>query len=67
MEAYTLATMGMISIHALLAESDTPPQGAKNGITISIHALLAESDCGVEVKQIPLIISIHALLAESDI
>ena len=35
-----------ISIHALLAESDSGCKIAKNGITISIHALLAESDAG---------------------
>ena len=57
----------MISIHALLAESDTKfsmicqePQG------ISIHALLAESDNGHETTLDRVSISIHALLAESD-
>ena len=59
----------MISIHALLAESDkransfphAPPQ-------ISIHALLAESDVFVLRKiTITVDISIHALLAESDL
>ena len=35
-----------ISIHALLAESDTHPVGVIVGVVeISIHALLAESDC----------------------
>ena len=33
-----------ISIHALLAESDTVPDLGKRNIRISIHALLAESD-----------------------
>ena len=34
----------MISIHALLAESDNSAYGALDGASISIHALLAESD-----------------------
>ena len=34
----------VISIHALLAESDNPSYGALDGASISIHALLAESD-----------------------
>ena len=34
----------VISIHALLAESDDSSYGALAGATISIHALLAESD-----------------------
>ena len=33
-----------ISIHALLAESDRPPNAAAMPVCISIHALLAESD-----------------------
>ena len=57
----------IISIHALLAESD------RDGVcvvglaaAISIHALLAESD--QTHRQLPALpfISIHALLAESD-
>ena len=36
----------MISIHALLAESDFFGFMAKLLSIISIHALLAESDCG---------------------
>ena len=58
----------IISIHALLAESDP----LKNAITaapqqISIHALLAESDLtDVSYLSIDNSISIHALLAESD-
>ena len=36
----------MISIHALLAESDCHPgQNIPGALPISIHALLAESDC----------------------
>ena len=56
----------MISIHALLAESDghcrlcTPRSG------ISIHALLAESDAVCNQLLFDTLISIHALLAESD-
>ena len=34
----------MISIHALLAESDGVASGAGVPVSISIHALLAESD-----------------------
>ena len=58
----------VISIHALLAESDlgrrvVPFQAGK----ISIHALLAESDRWPPLLPKPLwAISIHALLAESD-
>ena len=45
----TLAVSGevvceVISIHALLAESDNSAYGALDGASISIHALLAESD-----------------------
>ena len=37
----------IISIHALLAESDTHPIGVLvRVVEISIHALLAESDLG---------------------
>ena len=58
----------MISIHALLAESDLRVlDGSKSSIEISIHALLAESDlCILHHLQRQLFISIHALLAESD-
>ena len=71
----------MISIHALLAESDLCAYGLKCGISISIHALFAlpcrpshfypRSPCG-ERRLCPVcqwrrsLISIHALLAESD-
>ena len=41
-----------ISIHALLAESDTHPVGVLVGIVkISIHALLAESDISQLLSQ----------------
>ena len=57
-----------ISIHALLAESDSD-QGASNQTAqqISIHALLAESDLDGASPLTSRTISIHALLAESDI
>ena len=57
----------VISIHALLAESDAHHIIPLEESTISIHALLAESDIdkrcefGRHNR-----ISIHALLAESD-
>ena len=58
----------LISIHALLAESDVLcnclyPMRA----FISIHALLAESDCKICIYDEFIPISIHALLAESDV
>ena len=57
----------VISIHALLAESDLGRQYANALVHISIHALLAESDdCSQAWQEVPTIISIHALLAESD-
>ena len=57
----------MISIHALLAESDDP-SGKMHymGVFISIHALLAESDLFQVIRSQGIAISIHALLAESD-
>ena len=58
----------LISIHALLAESDSD-QGASNQTAqqISIHALLAESDVTQSIASLDdIMISIHALLAESD-
>ena len=56
-----------ISIHALLAESDTHPVGVLVRVVISIHALLAESDVNDAINgNNPDFISIHALLAESD-
>ena len=57
----------MISIHALLAESDL--NNINSSVTaadISIHALLAESDPMAAFRQTLSPISIHALLAESD-
>ena len=56
-----------ISIHALLAESDSLTTYFDTSSMISIHALLAESD-GVHFDNFNLhcVISIHALLAESD-
>ena len=55
-----------ISIHALLAESDSVTTAFQGGFAISIHALLAESDRLEVYKRHYLAISIHALLAESD-
>ena len=43
-EAQSLAVTTVISIHALLAESDTLIWDVIAEMTISIHALLAESD-----------------------
>ena len=57
-----------ISIHALLAESDTKAHQEQQAQHISIHALLAESDFGFcALEPIRNNISIHALLAESDV
>ena len=56
-----------ISIHALLAESDTDEVLTNDEQTISIHALLAESDLLVGLGFGSMDISIHALLAESDL
>ena len=56
-----------ISIHALLAESDSIERPSHPGLMrISIHALLAESDLCSNVHLHFTGISIHALLAESD-
>ena len=56
-----------ISIHALLAESDTYLDNKPTRHAISIHALLAESDFTSVVSSAGTMgISIHALLAESD-
>ena len=44
-EAYRQASLShRISIHALLAESDSVRPGTRQRDAISIHALLAESD-----------------------
>ena len=57
----------VISIHALLAESDACQCQTRGRAVISIHALLAESDWGLQPKAPTWPkISIHALLAESD-
>ena len=56
----------LISIHALLAESDYRISARYTNKVISIHALLAESDGQCLAHYIANNISIHALLAESD-
>ena len=57
----------IISIHALLAESDARRESRQQPAGISIHALLAESDLHLYASSgVDFIISIHALLAESD-
>ena len=55
-----------ISIHALLAESDSLTTYFDTSSMISIHALLAESDSSSYSAYLEEGISIHALLAESD-
>ena len=62
----SLLSSRMISIHALLAESDDSILAGVNELLISIHALLAESDSGHPDTRRFDAISIHALLAESD-
>ena len=57
----------LISIHALLAESDNLEANHAQDILISIHALLAESDSSDYYDRLCYEISIHALLAESDL
>ena len=65
--AYFLVAGGIISIHALLAESDSCTPHSRRSRKISIHALLAESDFTALYNILELFaISIHALLAESD-
>ena len=56
----------IISIHALLAESDVLVSLFCVVFSISIHALLAESDMLYNTSGLMKCISIHALLAESD-
>ena len=57
----------VISIHALLTESDSTTGILCFDPLISIHALLTESDGGFGVGNWPrVMISIHALLTESD-
>ena len=63
---YNLMIQHKISIHALLAESDSPVSAPYATPTISIHALLAESDGCEQYCIRAQAISIHALLAESD-
>ena len=57
----------IISIHALLAESDSETVPCRPDADISIHALLAESDFKGDHGHMSGDISIHALLAESDL
>ena len=61
-----IGTNCVISIHALLAESDAQHFSTLHNILISIHALLAESDLSIPITGFLERISIHALLAESD-
>ena len=62
-----VGTWEVISIHALLAESDLTEINKMATGQISIHALLAECDnCYIIFAQSITNISIHALLAESD-
>ena len=64
---WTYAEAWEISIHALLAESDSAGKEHAGGRNISIHALLAESDTAQGGRfHTSRRISIHALLAESD-
>ena len=62
-----LRSITIISIHALLAESDRISLDGVGVILISIHALLAESDLRDLCDDMYLVISIHALLVESDL
>ena len=57
----------IISIHALLTESDFVNQSGIEAEIISIHALLTESDYCYDFQGPVTTISIHALLTESDI
>ena len=67
MQVIVVIMRALISIHALLAESDLLEQSASyNAYMISIHALLAESDTTTGILGFNPFISIHALLAESD-
>ena len=62
-----MTTWTIISIHALLAESDMCHRVDTKKVCISIHALLAESDKPTIIHDVSnSSISIHALLAESD-
>ena len=68
MQIVVVVVNALISIHALLAESDSlAVTTVEGGSDISIHALLAESDSQKHInRRSDHIISIHALLAESD-
>ena len=66
MQIVIIVVRTVISIHALLAESDVSCYLDNIEITISIHALLAESDAAIRRAVLSYYISIHALLAESD-
>ena len=46
------ASATLISIHALLAESDNYIYNVSIGNVISIHALLAESDLGYKIMEV---------------
>ena len=60
-------TATVVSIHALLAESDDMRSFGGADCSVSIHALLAESDQVRYFLHMDNPVSIHALLAESDI
>ena len=49
LKKYPVILGRVISIHALLAESDDSSYGALDGASISIHALLAESDVSTTI------------------
>ena len=67
MQIVIVIVHALISIHALLAESDARRASRQQPAGISIHALLAESDIKFTVERAGgRWISIHALLAESD-
>ena len=58
--------IGIISIHALHEESDSPSRALNRFPQISIHALHEESDVVREAGGAAVGISIHALHEESD-
>ena len=66
MQIVVVVVHALISIHALLAESDVTFELYNSLAKISIHALLAESEPVIAVITEAQSISIHALLAESD-
>ena len=67
MQIVIVVMHALISIHALLAESDMQIVIVVMHALISIHALLAESDPEKSESLTTYLISIHALLAESDV